>query len=290
MNISVVIPLYNKADTIVRAVRSVQAQTCQDWELIVVDDGSKDEGASLVEALGDPRIRVIRQRNAGVSVARNTGIAQARHEWVALLDADDYWAEQHLARLVLLQQRFPKAAMLASTYICLDDMGQMRPIPVDARFRSAPDAMAAIPDFFADAVAQQHIAVHSSSVMVPRDLCLKVGGFPPGITAGEDQVMWARLACAGPVAVSFIPTAIYVEPAINAAERHRVVRRPALPDEVGAIFGPCGPRRPIRTRWICTSRTGIASVRCLGWRSTSVGNAWSTCGWRSGSDTSRARM
>lgn len=244
MKVSVVIPLYNKAAFVLNAVRSVQMQTWTDWELIVVDDGSKDDGPRLVQALNDPRIRLLRQPNAGVSVARNTGIAAAQSAWVALLDADDYWTERHLERLVALQARFPDAALLGSTYCCLDDLGQMRQIPIDNRWLAEPDAMVSLPDFFGDAVKQEHISIHASSVMVPRDLTLRIGGFPPGITAGEDQVMWARLACEGPVAVSLHPTAVYLEPAIQADHRLQVVRRPALPDEVGAIFRALIPKAP----------------------------------------------
>ena len=116
MLISVVIPLFNKADAILSAVQSVQSQTWTDWELIVVDDGSTDGGAHLVAALSDSRISLVSQANAGVSVARNTGLLRARGDWVALLDADDYWREDHLARLAELALRYPDAAMLGCSY------------------------------------------------------------------------------------------------------------------------------------------------------------------------------
>ena len=77
--VTVVIPLYNKAETIVAAVESVRRQSFQDWLLIVVDDGSRDDGAARVEALGDPRVRVIRQPNAGVAAARNAGPVSYTH-------------------------------------------------------------------------------------------------------------------------------------------------------------------------------------------------------------------
>ena len=126
MLISVVIPLFNKADAILSAVQSVQSQTWTDCELIVVDDGSTDGGAHLVAALSDSRISLVSQANAGVSVARNTGLLRARGDWVALLDADDYWREDHLARLAELALRYPDAAMLGSSYGFVAEAGAWR--------------------------------------------------------------------------------------------------------------------------------------------------------------------
>src|ERR1035441_8596585 len=91
MSISVVIPLYNKAPYVGRALSSVFRQTIQDFECIVVDDGSTDGGGDLVEKMSDPRLRLVRQANGGVSRARNQGINLARHPLIAFLDADDEW-------------------------------------------------------------------------------------------------------------------------------------------------------------------------------------------------------
>lgn len=231
--ISVVIPLYNKAAGILRAVQSVQAQTWPSWELIVVDDGSQDEGADLVRQLNDPRIRVMSQANAGVSVARNLGLIESRADWVALLDADDYWRPDHLERLAQLVQKFPHATLLGSSYGLEDEQGHWRRVPIrDAHLRD-PSGLIEVEDFFADAVDLTYLPVTASSVLLPRVLTLKLGGFPAGITAGEDQLMWAKLACAGSFALSVAPTSVYVEPAVSANQRTAVVRRPQLPDVVG---------------------------------------------------------
>jgi glycosyltransferase involved in cell wall biosynthesis len=93
---SVVIPVYNRAAALGAAIASVRAQSFQDFEIVVVDDGSKDDPRAVVEQLNDPRIRFIRQANAGGGAARNTGIDQARGAFVAFLDSDDVFLPGHL--------------------------------------------------------------------------------------------------------------------------------------------------------------------------------------------------
>jgi glycosyltransferase involved in cell wall biosynthesis len=91
MRVSVIVPLFNKAKYIERALRSITAQALSDFEVIVVDDGSTDGGARIAESHPDPRFRLIRQPNAGPGAARNHGAAEARAPYLAFLDADDAW-------------------------------------------------------------------------------------------------------------------------------------------------------------------------------------------------------
>ena len=93
--ISVVIPLYNKERYIERAVYSVLSQTFQLFEIVIVNDGSTDGSVSVIERMNNPLIRLIHQKNGGVSAARNRGIEEARFEYIAFLDADDEWKENH---------------------------------------------------------------------------------------------------------------------------------------------------------------------------------------------------
>jgi glycosyltransferase involved in cell wall biosynthesis len=93
---SVVIPVYNRADVLVRALRSVLDQSCQDFEIVVVDDGSADDPKSAADAFGDPRIRFFRQDNRGGGAARNAGIDLARGQLIAFLDSDDVFLPAHL--------------------------------------------------------------------------------------------------------------------------------------------------------------------------------------------------
>lgn len=98
VNVSVIIPLYNKAPYIQRALDSVLSQTLHNFELIVVDDGSIDRGGDIVARCSDPRVRIIRQGNAGPGAARNRGLREAQGEIVAFLDADDEWLPDYLMR------------------------------------------------------------------------------------------------------------------------------------------------------------------------------------------------
>ena len=106
--ISGIIPLYNKAESIATALDCVLAQTYQDFEVVVVDDGSTDKGATIVEQYTDPRIRLVCQENAGVSAARNKGIEEAKGEYVAFLDADDEWMPEYLENQYSLTLRYPQ--------------------------------------------------------------------------------------------------------------------------------------------------------------------------------------
>ena len=106
--VSIVVPAYNVANEIEDCIQSVQAQTYPNWELLVVNDGSTDETAAKVEKLsaGDARVRLINQVNRGVSTARNTGIKEARGDYIAFLDGDDLWDPRFLAELAAAKQRY----------------------------------------------------------------------------------------------------------------------------------------------------------------------------------------
>lgn len=118
MKVSIVIPLYNKAPYIKRALDSIRAQTLSDFEVIVVDDGSTDDGALAVSQYSDPRVRLLSQPNAGPGSARNKGIAEARGEFTAFLDADDEWFPTYLEEAIRsLEDLGPKVAAISSGYL-----------------------------------------------------------------------------------------------------------------------------------------------------------------------------
>lgn len=122
--VSVVLPTYNRRDTIQRAITSVRAQAFQDWELVVVDDGSTDGTRDVVEALGEPRIRLIVQENQGVAGARNTALAASRGDLIAFLDSDDAWTPHHLALATAFFDAHPGEHAVTSEF--WEDFGDQR--------------------------------------------------------------------------------------------------------------------------------------------------------------------
>lgn len=188
--ISVIIPLYNKADSISQALDSVLAQSYQDFEVVVVDDGSTDGGAAVVERYADPRIRLVRQANAGVSAARNKGIAEARGEHVAFLDADDVWMPGFLEEIAALQREYPKCRAQATNYI-FNSNGVKSPTIL--RRLPFKGELGVLTNYF-EVASCSHPPVWTSAVCIERVLLQEIGGFPVGIKSGEDLLTWARIA------------------------------------------------------------------------------------------------
>lgn len=212
MKISVVIPLFNKARHIQRAIRSVLAQTWQDFELIVVDDGSTDGSGEVVRQIGDPRIRLIVQDNAGVSAARNRGIQEATADLVAFLDADDEWLPCFLGTVMELRVRYPEAGMYATAYRY--SQGGTTWQPAFANCRTSPQG-GLLDDYFHAAMATPPVC--SSVVMIPKRILAEAGNFPMGIKRGEDLQTWAWIALRYRVAWSPNACAIYHLSADNRA-------------------------------------------------------------------------
>jgi len=213
MKLSVVIPLYDKRHCVERAVHSVLAQTFEDFEVLVVDDGSTDGGGEVVRNIADPRVILIRQKNRGVSVARNRGIERARGELVAFLDADDEWRPGFLETVTALRKRFPEAGMYACAYECRRKnrvrLPKVRGVPL-------PPWEGLMPGYFRSA-ALGDPPVHTSSVAIPREILREVGGFPVGRRMGEDLDLWGRISLRYPVVFSWSPGGVYHQDAENRA-------------------------------------------------------------------------
>ncbi len=205
-SISVVIPLYNKALFVDAAVRSALAQGECVREVIVVDDGSTDDGAAIVSRIDDPRLRLIRQANAGVSAARNNGMRATSCALVAFLDADDYWLDGYGDTIVALATRFTDCAMYGTYYYEeADDGTRVRPrIPMDP----ASNEPVRIDNLF-DALARGQLFC-MCSLVVRRDLVFgRRIFFPEGESVGEDLDFYFRLAQHTPMAFSPRPLVCY---------------------------------------------------------------------------------
>lgn len=204
--ISIIIPLFNKEKSIATALKSLLAQTYQDFEVVVVDDGSTDDGVAIVERYTDPRIRLIRQANAGVSAARNKGIVEAKGEYVAFLDADDEWMPEYLSVQHSLTQKYPQCDVFATNYTFIGTSGNR----VSTILRRLPSKK---PDFeltnYFEVAYSSHPPLWTSAVMVRKVALKSIGGFPVGIRSGEDLLTWARLAIKYKIAYTTHSLAIY---------------------------------------------------------------------------------
>lgn len=204
--ISVVIPVYNKAAYIRQAIESVLAQSYQNFEVVVIDDGSRDAGAEIVESVDDTRIRLIRQDNAGVSAARNRGIAESKGELITFLDADDEWKPDYLQTQYELAQKYTDCSVFATGYEFCGPNGK-HANPIINRLEIEGEE-GVVENYF-EICSCSHPLITSISVMIRTAAIKKIGGFPLGIRSGEDLLTWARLVCENRLAYTKKIGAIY---------------------------------------------------------------------------------
>lgn len=201
---SVVIPAYNAAAYIHNAIGSVLSQTVTDLEILVIDDGSTDRTREVVGAIGDERIRYIYQPNGGVSAARNTGIRNARGEFIFFLDADDLWRPNHLKTISRLIGKYPSADVYITGHeIHLHD-GQIlkKSIPgVSVDLQS---------DNVYKHVWEYGYFIHTNSLACRKSAFDTVGLFEVGIKNGEDDDMWYRLFAYFSAGISSEITTAYI--------------------------------------------------------------------------------
>lgn len=206
MTFSIVIPLYNKEEYIVPTLHSVLAQTYQDFEIVIVNDGSTDNSIEAVSSISDPRIRLISQPNSGVSAARNRGVAEAKHPLIAFLDADDFWDIDYLSSVSELYHRYPDCAIYAHNYRIMKTQNQFHFPIIHGLTEGFTHGI--ITDYFQIA-AHSDPLLWSSAVVIKRTALDAVGGFPIGIRAGEDLLTWAKLASRFDIAYTIEPKATF---------------------------------------------------------------------------------
>ncbi len=207
---SVVIPLYNKAPHIKRAIQSALSQTVLPAEVIVIDDGSTDGGGDIVQNLANTLIKLIRQENRGDGGARNRGIAAATGDLIAFLDADDAWEPRFLETILRLAKKYPQAGAFATAYKVI-----------------APDGSEQIPEFNVlplgngDGIIENYFRVGLyfpvwvSATAVPKKVLQEIDGFSIGDVCAVDVDTWLRIALRYPLAWSSQYLAIYYQDATN---------------------------------------------------------------------------
>jgi len=191
--VSVIIPTYNRAWCLREAVDSAAVQDFRDFEIIVVDDGSTDETARLLEEYNES-IRALRQPRRGVSAARNAGIAAARGELIAFLDSDDIWLPGKLARQVEFFRRRPDALICQTEELWVKNGRRVNP---GTRHRKRGGMI------FEPSLTL--CLVSPSAVMLRRELFDRVGLFDEHLLACEDYDLWLRVSCRFPVGLIETP-------------------------------------------------------------------------------------
>lgn len=208
MRFSVIIPLYNKAPYVAKAIESVLAQSFTDYELVIMDDGSQD--GSFEVALrcveGHSNCHIYRQVNKGVSVARNNAVALSQGEYLCFLDADDWWEPTFLEEMSRLIEEFPDAGIYGTNYTIVNETRhktRVASVGVDSGFEKG------YINYCQVYAKTMYMPLTSITVSIPRDIFEEMQGFPKNIKLGEDFMLWIRIALNYKVAFLNKPLAFY---------------------------------------------------------------------------------
>src|SRR5690606_38408478 len=196
---SVVIPLYNKENYIEDTLKSVLNQTFQDFEVVIVNDGSTDNSLEKVKKFTDGRIRVFSQENLGVSVARNFGIEKSNAEFIALLDADDLWYENHLYELKKQIDLFPDAGLYCNNYEVFYKENFSKKAKFNFDYKN--DCLI-VEDYFKASTINS--VAWTSAVAFSKAIFNTIGKFNIDLKTAQDIDLWVRFALNHNV--SFNPT------------------------------------------------------------------------------------
>lgn len=196
--VSVIVPTYNTIAYLPDALESILKQTFEDFEILLVNDGSTDNTEQWAKQLTDPRIRYIFQENQGLSAARNTGISEAQGQYIALLDADDMWEPTKLEQQVAYLERRPDIGMVHTWISFIDEKGQST-----GRIWKTQAEGWALPSL----LQRNEVAV--LSVLVRRECFAQVGDFDITLRSLEDWELWLRLTAQYPIGLIREPLARY---------------------------------------------------------------------------------
>lgn len=201
---SVIIPLYNKAPYVAKAIESVLGQTYRDFEVIVIDDGSTDQSLEVAKTFENKLITIVSQSNSGVSTARNNGVKLAKYPYICFLDADDWWHPTFLEEMKRLITDFSDAGIYGSGYYIVKN-GQERiaPIGVPQGFERG------IIDYCEVYAKTLCMPLTSISVVIPKHIFDEEKGFKSQLKLGEDFDLWIRIALKHKVILINKPLAYY---------------------------------------------------------------------------------
>ncbi len=248
---TVVIPLYNGREYILRSVTSVLSQSYTNYEIVVVDDGSVDNGGDIMLECEDPRLRLVRQENRGVCVARNRGIAEGKGEYIAFLDADDEWYPNHLETLVSLINEYGEGGIYSTGYRMSYEVGSSS---VEVFVDSGGESYSVVRDPFRLWCIRQ--VNNSSNSAVRKDILHEVGLYKEGEDAGEDLDLWIRICARRPLVISPVVTSIFHQTGTTGKARFDNLIQYSLPvisagrflqgEQEGLAINPRSVRKYIR--------------------------------------------
>jgi glycosyltransferase involved in cell wall biosynthesis len=203
---SIIIPLYNKAPYVHKAIESVLSQTFSNWELVIVDDGSTDNSSYVAKSYNDSRIIYIQQDNEGVSTARNNGVLHSHFPYLCFLDADDWWEPTFLEEMSRLIAEFPDTGIYGTNYTIVNETKhktRVAKIGVDEGFEKG------YINYCKAYAKSMYMPLWTGAACVPRNVFDEMHGFPKGIKLGEDFILWIHIALKHKVAFLNKPLAYY---------------------------------------------------------------------------------
>lgn len=256
MRVSVVVPLYNKEQHVRRCLESIAAQTFQDFEVIIVDDGSTDASASIVRAFADERFRLVSQPNAGPGAARNLGVSLAKAELIAFLDADDEWLPPYLAHnIAALDQAGLNVSAVSSGYV-------EHPSGINQealwRRRGLTEGVLSVQPGTAARFLVSALAYMSCwNTIIRTDVFRSLGGFYSRTRAlyAEDAWLWLQVLLTGPVLIRFEPLTRFHREASELSANLKGARpvEPFLIDP-DPLYETCPPHMRALLRKVLTAR------------------------------------
>lgn len=193
MRFSVIIPLYNKAPYVEKAIGSVLSQTFTDYELVIMDDGSKDDSFERAKKAIEAHdcCRLYKQQNAGVSIARNNAVVLSKGEYLCFLDADDWWEPTFLEEMDKFIKAFPEAGIYGTNYTIVNETKRktrVANVGVDEGFEKG------YINYCQVYAKTMYMPLWTGAVCIPRNVFDEMQGFPQGIKLGEDFLLWIRIA------------------------------------------------------------------------------------------------
>ena len=201
---TVIIPLYNKEKYIQNTLNCVLNQSFDNFEIIVVNDGSTDRSLAILEEFSDNRLKMIHQKNQGVSVARNTGMENAKANYFCFLDADDIWKTNHLQAFYDTITKFPEAKMYCGRYvtqISKNTFIKNNFIDIDDNYQGY------VTDFFKSSLINR-VAL-TPAVCIHKDIFKEIGGFDPQLKSDQDLDYWIKIALKYKIAITEKTTMVY---------------------------------------------------------------------------------